>query len=456
MSKILPTIGPITEELQSLKKILRYSDLVRINGSHATYAWHKNVVKKIRSIQKDAKILLDVPGIKPRTKNKTEIKITKSSYVVFFYKSINRNIFKDQKYIFIEITNPLPKITQSINHFSISDGQYKFIYKKNGKNYIVGRSTETFTLGEKKGLNVPFSVYDEKEQQKIYFKFLAKFKNIGINAVGLSFIQDDKIVNSIKKKFPNFLIVSKIENFAGLKNAKKITENSDVIMIDRGDLSAEIGEKDLYQAIINITSISREKGKPLIMATENLDSMMSRKSPTKSEIMSLGHSLQLDSDKIMLSDETATSKNWFQIIKWLDNFIKLHEKNINAYKNSKKKNQIFWNILDNIVDIPVVIFSKKGFALEQISKLRKNIELTVFTDSPKVATLCMFRSKTRVFQIDNFDKSQHAKHIYSNIKKNKKIIFKNNKQALLIYVAYPRKNSRANTLSLITQEDFSK
>ena len=112
--------------------------------------------------------------------------------------------------------------------------------------------------------------------------------------------------------------------------------------------------------------------------------------------------------------------------------------------------------IDNIVDIPVVIFSKKGFALEQISKLRKNIELTVFTDSPKVATLCMFRSKTRVFQVDNFDKSQHAKHIYSNIKKNKKIIFKNNKQALLIYVAYPRKNSRANTLSLITQEDFSK
>ena len=192
------------------------------------------------------------------------------------------------------------------------------------------------------------------------------------------------------------------------------------------------------------------------MATENLETMLYNDNPSKSEIMSLGHSLQLDSDKIMLSDETATSKNWFQIIKWLDNFIKLHEKNISAYKNSKKKNQNFWNILDNIVDIPVVIFSKKGFALEQISKLRKNIELTVFTDSPKVATLCMFRSKTRVFQVDNFDKSQHAKHIYSNIKKNKKIIFKNNKQALLIYVAYPRKNSRANTLSLITQEDFSK
>ena len=455
MSKILPTIGPITEEPQSLKKILKYCDLVRINGSHSTYAWHKKVVKKIRSIQKDAKILLDVPGIKPRTKNKSEIKIIKNSLVVFFYKSINKNIFKDKSYIFIEITNPLPKITQSINHFSVSDGQYKFVYKKNGKNYIVGKSIETFTLNEKKGLNIPFSLYDENEQQKIYLKFLEKFKNIGFNAVGLSFIQDDKIVNLIKKKYPNFLIVSKIENFAGLKNAKRITKNSDVIMIDRGDLSAEIGEKNLYQAILNIASISHDEGKPLIMATENLDSMMIRKTPTKSEIMSLGHSLQLDADKIMLSDETATSKNWFQIIKWLDNFINLHEKNKRDHE-SKNRNQIFWNILDNIVDIPVVIFSKKGFALEQISKLRKNIELTVFTDNSKVATLCMFRSNTRVFQVDNFDKSQHSKHIYSNIKKYKNIIFKNNKQALLIYVAYPRKNSRANTLSLITIEDFSK
>ena len=156
MSKILPTIGPITEEPQSLKKILKYCDLVRINGSHSTYVWHKKVVKKIRSIQKDAKILLDVPGIKPRTKNKSEIKIIKNSLVVFFYKSINKNIFKDKSYIFIEITNPLPKITQSINHFSISDGQYKFVYKKNGKNYIVGKSIETFTLNEKKGLNIPF------------------------------------------------------------------------------------------------------------------------------------------------------------------------------------------------------------------------------------------------------------------------------------------------------------
>ena len=124
-------------------------------------------------------------------------------------------------------------------------------------------------MNEKKGLNIPFSLYDENEQQKIYLKFLEKFKNIGFNAVGLSFIQDDKIVNLIKKKYPNFLIVSKIENFAGLKNAKRITKNSDVIMIDRGDLSAEIGEKNLYQAILNIDSISHDEGKPLIMATEN-------------------------------------------------------------------------------------------------------------------------------------------------------------------------------------------
>ena len=84
-------------------------------------------------------------------------------------------------------------------------------------------------------------------------------------------------------------------------------------MIDRGDLSAEIGEMNLYRAIKKISEVTKSQDKPLIMATENLNSMIignSISSPTKSEIISLEISRDLGADRIMLSDETATSKNW--------------------------------------------------------------------------------------------------------------------------------------------------
>ena len=452
MSKILPTIGPATQELTNLKKILYFCDLVRINGSHANLKWHKDISKKIRKVNKNAKILLDVPGIKPRTDNKEDLAINKGDEIIFYYKSFDKNKIRNKKTKLVKITNPFPKISKKNKNFSISDGQFQFSLIEFGNNYIRGKSLDKFFLKPKKGLNIPYSEYNEKEQRKIYIKFLEKFSSVKANSIGLSFIQDENILKYIKKKYPQYVLVSKIENYIGLKNVAKIANSSDVIMIDRGDLSAEIGEKNLYQAIINISNVTKKYGKPLIMATENLDSMMVRRSPTKSEIISIGHSLRLNADKIMLSDETATSTNWYSILNWLDNFIKHNE--IDKGKVDKQNNQLFWDILNNVSDLPIVIFSKKGFALEQLAKVRENVDLTVFTDSEKVSTLCIFRANTNVHKIEDFDKSHLNKHIYRNIKKNKKTIFSKKKQALLIYVAYPRKNSRANTLSLISSEDF--
>ena len=89
-------------------------------------------------------------------------------------------------------------------------------------------------------------------------------------------------------------------------------------MIDRGDLSAEIGDNNLYEAILSISKFTKKYGKPLIMATENLETMSKFNNPTKNDIISLGFSNQINSDIIMLSEETAISKKWKKIIVWLN------------------------------------------------------------------------------------------------------------------------------------------
>ena len=152
-------------------------------------------------------------------------------------------------------------------------------------------------------------------------------------------------------------------------------------MIDRGDLAAEIGNEELFDAIIKIMSATKTKGKPIILATENLSSMINNVSPNKSEVISLGLNKILNSDKIMLSEETAISKNWKNTIKWLSSFLLIEEKKeTNSFYKFKENKSRFsiWNTLKNIGNIPIVIFSRSGLALIEARKIKASNMITVF------------------------------------------------------------------------------
>ena len=237
----------------------------------------------------------------------------------------------------------------------MSDGSFQFLTKKIKSNYIIGKSNQKFNLEPRKGLNVPGSVYSTNQQNKKYLVFLKKAKNVKFNAIGLSFVQDSKIIKTIKNLYPKKIIVSKIENSEGLKNCEQIVEASDLIMIDRGDLGAEIGNENLYNAIIKITSIANKHGKIVIMATENLQSMINNPSPYKSELVSLEFSLSLNSDFIMLSEETAISPNYLRTASWLNDFLIKKNKN----KFIKKQPTSIWDNLNLSDNSTVVIFSRK-------------------------------------------------------------------------------------------------
>jgi pyruvate kinase len=447
--KILATIGPVSEDVNSIKKINNYTNLFRLNGSHNSLAWHKKISNRIKSNNINNKILLDIPGIKPRTDNKININIKKNDLVIFYFKK-NADTEKYIKYIKVPLTNPIPSIRSKTKKFSISDGQYSFQIINFKKNILVGKSHQSFVLKPKKGLNLPNSHYDNKQQLDLYLRFLNKIKSIKFDVIGLSYVQNEKIVNIIKKKFPHHLILSKIENISGFKNTEKISQASDMIMIDRGDLSAEIGESKLYDAVIQISNICKRNGKPLVMATENLGSMIQNSLPSKSEIMSLAFSKTLNVDEIMLSDETATSINYNTTIKWLYNFI-------NFSVNKKKieyDSDSFLKILNNLNNSTLVIFSKKGYFIERVIKNNNSFNLIIFSCNKRVINTSYFRANCSPILTNNFPKNMEN-FIFNTIRKNKNLVFKKNKKALLVFANFPKKGSRANTLSLIDKNLFS-
>ena len=451
---ILPTIGPSTEDEASLKQILMMSNIVRLNGSHNTLKWHKEIIKKIKKINNSTVILFDIPGIKPRTLNDSDISIKKNQVI----KLIDKNYKKSTKNTII-LSNPIPSLHSKADSFSISDGQYQFKIMNKGKGFIEGKSKSNCVIKPKKGVNIPFSTYDEKLQRKVYETFIRKSKSIGYDALGISFIQEAKTLSYLKSKFPEIIIVSKIENAIGLQNLSDICSNSDAVMIDRGDLSAEIKDYNLFSAITSIAKETKLKGKPLIMATENLDSMQLRSSPTKSEIVSLGYSTSLNTDKIMLSEETAISSNWKNIINWLNKFL-LNESN-NIYKNVfgdkqlvEDKNYSIWKTVSQLEDTPIIIFSRSGEAIQKVKSVNPFANILVFTDSSRTIKLSKFWINVECIYLNKFVNTKGNKFVFNTLKSYRNYVFNKNSSAAVLYISNPKPGSRANTISIIQKDEF--
>ena len=320
MTKILPTIGPSNSKDKDLKFIsLRYN-VVRLNGSHNSIEWHKKISKKIKKYNKNITILIDLPGAKPRININESIFVNKDDLVVFYYK--NKPQIKSKVH-FAKISNPLPKISK-LKNFLVNDNKYKFKCIKFSKDFLIGKSTQKFLLENKKGLNIPGAIYSEIIQKKNILNFIKKIEDhkVYYDAIGISYVQSARILKILRKKITDKSLVSKIENYSGVKNAEDIVQNSSAVMIDRGDLSAEIGEQKLFEQTEKIKEICDFFSKPILMATQNLYSMRSQNSPTQSEIFSIGYAKKNFFDMLMLSDETAISPNWKKILIWLEDFLK--------------------------------------------------------------------------------------------------------------------------------------
>ena len=410
--------------------------------SHNTINWHKKNINLIKRGDPNKYILVDIPGAKPRTLNKNIYKIYKGQKVTFAYNLRKSNI--------IPISNPLPKLhKKKIKYFSVSDGNFlfKFVSLKNNK--LTGISSQTFNLQSKKGLNIPFSIYDDKYQSKIYINFIKKISNLNFDCVGLSFVQSAKIIKILKNYNKNKIFISKIENFLGYMNRKEIIKASDAIMIDRGDLAAEVGNEKLTEYVENIIKDCKFHGKPIIIATENLNSLIDNLAPSKSDILNLDYYISKKVDFIMLSDETATSVNWKNTINWLNNYL-----NSKKRETTKKTKSVDINeILKKLDSHVLVIFSKKGFFLEKF-RGENFSKLILFTENKYLAKAANLKENINSFYV-KFPKSNIDKFLFKNIKSKKNIIFKNDKFAFLINVTFPRKNSRANTFIILSKKDFS-
>ena len=330
-TKILATIGPSSEKITKIEKlILSGVDAFRINCSHTNESQFKSYIVNIRKVEKKLKkpigILIDLQGPKLRIGEiENNIPLKKGQKILFV------NNKKSSKPI--EIPLPEEKVFKSVrvNHpIFIDDGKIKLKVLKVSKNIIETKVISEGVLKSKKGINLPETVLKNSALTLADKKNVKKGMELGVDWIALSFIQspdDIKDLRKICKK--NVSIMAKIEKPTALNHINKITELADGLMIARGDLGVELPIQDVPSWQKRIIREARIQGKPVVVSTQMLESMITSKTPTRAEVSDVATAVFEGSDAVMLSAESAIGDNPELAVKMMDKIAHSVEKNPN-------------------------------------------------------------------------------------------------------------------------------
>lgn len=318
-TKIVCTIGPASQRTPVLTKMVRAGmDVARLNFSHGDYASHAALIKQLRStsqkLGQPLAIMQDLQGPRIRVGevHKDGIELFRNESVVLIPQSfINYRLLITGKEKIIPLGyEELYKYTKPGKHILINDGLIDIEVKKVKDRMIHGTVVKPGLIFSHKGINLPgmtieAAVITKKDREDLAFGLKQ-----GIDFVALSFVKDASNVRALRKLIGNkpVKIISKIERKEALDNFAEILETSDGIMVARGDLGIEIRPADVPLAQKEIIQKCLVAGKPVIVATQMLESMVTNPRPTRAEVSDVANAVIDHTDAVMLSGESAYGK----------------------------------------------------------------------------------------------------------------------------------------------------
>jgi len=314
--KIICTMGPNCWDVDTLVKLIDAGmNICRLNFSHGDHEGHGATVKRIREAaatrpDKPVAILLDTKGPEIRTGffrddvgKSIELKQGQDLKLVTDYS------FKGDSTCFA-LSYPVHTSVKPGNIILCADGSLSLKVKSVGADFVVTEVMNNCKLGERKNCNLPGVKVELPVLQEKDINDLVNFGiPHGVDFVAASFVQSAEDVALIRKtlgeKGKHIKIISKIENEEGLKNFAAICDASDGIMVARGDLGMEIPPEKVFLAQKMMINICNAKGKPVVTATQMLESMVTMPRPTRAEASDVANAVLDGTDCVMLSGETA-------------------------------------------------------------------------------------------------------------------------------------------------------
>jgi pyruvate kinase len=437
-TKIVATMGPASSSREVLEQMIEAGlDVCRINSSHGSYDDHQKVIDTIRLINKEKNtniaILVDLQGPKLRIGNveNNGVELINGREVTF----TTTEVMGTAEKLFMTYQE-FPKDVKIGDHILIDDGKLKLtVVETNYEDTVKAVVVNGGTLSSKKGVNLPntrISLPSLTKKDLLDLDFALKNN---VEWIGLSFVRTVTDVIELKEKIKaahkTCRVIAKIEKPEAIREIDNIIDMSDGIMVARGDLGVEMPmeEVPLMQKMIVNKSIAASK--PVIIATQMMESMITNYAPTRAEVNDVANAVIDGADAVMLSGETSVGKFPVRVIENMQSIIYAVEKNSNIYFKEHRpvvKNQTY--ISDSIcynacvmaqqVDAAAIVtMTNSGYTGFKLASHRPKANIFIFTDNPVLLNTMSLVWGVRGYYYNNYVSTDETiKEIKEFLKKN--------------------------------------
>ena len=445
-TKIIATIGPSSFDINILKEmVIAGVDVVRLNFSHGEKEFHKQIIKNVRKISEELNvpvcILQDLQGPKIRVGEllNDSIKLQDNEEL----KIVSKNVVGDSRVISID--NDILYDIKSNERILIDDGKIELRVISSSKNEVLTKIIRGGILLPRKGINFPesnisLSSITEKDIEDLHFGL-----DNDVDWIALSFVRSEKDIKLLRKlimeRGKETRIIAKIEKPQAIKNIDKIIKASDGLMVARGDLGVEMPMESvpIYQK--KIVDKCNKAYKPVIIATQMLESMVEQKTPTRAESNDVANAVLDGADAVMLSAESATGNYPIIAVKSMEKIISSVERSTseiyyNFEKNKLLKNRVNESLITAACRLSkqinakaIVSMTKSGFTAFRVSGNRPKAKIFIVTNDKNLGNImnivwgvrCIFYDKTENIDL-TFENIENILVENNHLKKDDKYI----------------------------------
>jgi pyruvate kinase len=426
-TKIVATLGPACSSKSVLKEmIMEGLNVCRLNFSHGSYDDHANSIKMIREINEElglnVAILADLQGPKIRTnemENNGVLLEVGNEIKIITDKVLGNAVRFSINY------QKLPQDVSPGEKILLDDGKIMLeVITTNGKTEITCKIVQGGILSSKKGVNFPntkISLPSLTEKDQLDLDFALDHE---VDWIGLSFVRSARDIIELKHRIAargaKAKVIAKIEKPEALENIDDIINESDGLMVARGDLGVEIPFQNVPLIQKMLISKCVRKAKPVIVATQMMESMINNMTPSRAEVNDVANAVLDGTDAVMLSGETSVGKYPIEVIRTMSNIIKEMETHDGIYNKEELperglerfiSDSICFNAcrLSQRVEAKAIItMSFSGYTAYKIASQRPNAEIFIFTSNRSILTQLNLLWGVRAFYYNKHISTDHT------------------------------------------------
>ncbi|MBP7821368.1 MAG: pyruvate kinase [Saprospiraceae bacterium] len=440
-TKIVATVGPACNSYDGLLSLIEAGvDIFRLNFSHGTHQDHLKVINHISYINEKYNlhigILADLQGPKLRVGliENNALLLEENDEIVF----TNKECLGTKEGVYMSYTQ-FAKDVKVGEKVLLDDGKLLFeVLETNEKDNVKMKVLHGGILSSNKGVNLPdtkVSLPSLTDKDKHDLEFILTQP---VNWIALSFVRSAKDVKDLRRKIDlknhQAKIISKIEKPEAVQKIDKIIKVSNAIMIARGDLGVEypIEQLPIIQKMIIKKCIQRAR--PVIVATQMMDSMIINPSPTRAEVTDVANAVLDGTDAVMLSGETSVGRYPVGTVKAMCKIIEFTENNYDVQalrpQPSSKSRTFFSDVVcfnacktaEEIGAKAIVGMTSSGYTAFKVSSYRPNCKIYIFSDKLDMLSTLNLCWGVECFYYDKFTSTDDSIHDANEILKNMELV----------------------------------